>query len=82
MLRKSQKSRMQDSLRRSNCRRFGRKLNGLPKGQALDLDGIPAKKIQELLADLEACGPTHLLRAEINREELGDCIGALIFATP
>lgn len=48
---------MQDSLRRSNCRRFGRKLNGLPKGKALDLDGgIPAKKIQELLADLEACG--------------------------
>ncbi len=41
----------------------------------------PCKKSQELLADLEACGTTHLLRAEIYRE-VGDCIGALIFATP
>jgi hypothetical protein len=31
------------TLSRSNCRRFGRKLNGLPKGKALDLDGIPGK---------------------------------------
>jgi len=28
---------MEDSLRRSNCSsRYGRKLNGLPKGKALD----------------------------------------------
>ncbi len=50
---KCQKSKMEDSLRRSNCSsRYGRKLNGLPKGKALDWDGgIPANKIQELLAE-------------------------------
>jgi hypothetical protein len=43
---------MEDSLRRSNCSsRYGRKLNGLPKGNTLDVDGIPAKKIQEFLAE-------------------------------
>jgi hypothetical protein len=48
----AQKSRKQDSRRRSNCRRFGRKFSGLPKGKALEyLDGISAEKIQEFLAE-------------------------------